>query len=262
MKIALAMILTALTTVMILRMSASRESGHFAASQVAASATGPLAASPTGPLAASSTAPLAASSTAPLAPSRTSEVASPKGSQRLAAAGALPAPLEGSASSQAQAGTRSPRSEPVSYDTPDAGAAPAAMPSNDARATAAQIAALEQLVEQSRQASEQLQQINDQLQAQRQQAADKEAQRQADAEQEAEQHAATLEALGTLRRAQYRLAIGNSDGVDDALSRAEAALSGRTLLDVEAAREALAREDLYPARQFLAAALEERRPQY
>jgi hypothetical protein len=55
------------------------------------------------------------------------------------------------------------------------------------------------------------------------------------------------------------LESGNSDGVDDELRRAEAALSGRTRLDVEAAREALAREDLLPARQFLAAALAERR---
>ena len=55
------------------------------------------------------------------------------------------------------------------------------------------------------------------------------------------------------------LETGNSDGVDDELRRAEAALSGRTRLDVEAAREALAREDLLPARQYLAAALAERR---
>jgi hypothetical protein len=36
-------------------------------------------------------------------------------------------------------------------------------------------------------------------------------------------------------------------------------LSGRTRIDVEAAREALARSDLYPARQYLEAALAERR---
>jgi hypothetical protein len=224
-----------------MRTSASQDphlSGHFAASQVAAPPTGPLATSPASEVA-----------------------ASPDGPP---ASGALPAPLEGSASSQTQTGTRLARSESVSNDNaPDAGtAAPAATPPNDARATAAQIAALEQLVEQSRQTSELLQQINDQLAAQRQQAADEAAQRQADAEQAAAQHAATLEALGTLRQAQYLLATGNSDGVDEALRRAEAALSGRTLLDVEAAREALSREDLYPARQFLAAALEERRPQY
>jgi len=81
----------------------------------------------------------------------------------------------------------------------------------------------------------------------------------ADTEQEAVQHAETIEALDTLREAEALLETGNSDGVDDELRRAEAALSGRTRLDVEAARAALAREDLLPARQFLAAALAERR---
>ncbi len=51
---------------------------------------------------------------------------------------------------------------------------------------------------------------------------------------------------------------GSSDGVDDELANAEAVLWGRTRLDVQAAREALANEDLYPARQYLAAALAER----
>jgi hypothetical protein len=81
----------------------------------------------------------------------------------------------------------------------------------------------------------------------------------ADTEQEAVQHAQTLEALATLREAEALLETGNSDGVDDELRRAEASLSGRTRLDVEAARQALAREDLLPARQYLAAALAERR---
>ena len=65
--------------------------------------------------------------------------------------------------------------------------------------------------------------------------------------------------LDTLRQAEASLATGDSDGVDDELVQAEAALSGRTRLDVEAARKALAREDLLPARQFLAAALAENR---
>src|SRR5258708_4995367 len=146
MKIALAMILTALTTVVITRTSASRGPplrGQFAASQVAPLPTSPLASSTTSPLAPSLTSPLAPSPTNLLAASPTREVAaSPNDSQRPPA-GALSAPLEGSASSQARGGTRSSRSEPVSYDAPDAGTAPAAMPSNDARATAAQIAALE-----------------------------------------------------------------------------------------------------------------------
>ena len=63
-------------------------------------------------------------------------------------------------------------------------------------------------------------------------------------------HAATLQALDTLRYAERMLATGDSDGVDDELTNAEATLSGRTRLDVEAAREALANENLYPARQI------------
>jgi hypothetical protein len=77
---------------------------------------------------------------------------------------------------------------------------------------------------------------------------------------EAAQHAETLEALDTLRQAAALLATGDSDGVDEELLGAEAALSGRTRLDVEAAREALARSDLFAARQYLASALAERRP--
>jgi len=79
------------------------------------------------------------------------------------------------------------------------------------------------------------------------------------AEQGAAQHAATLEALDILRNAEWMLATGNSDGVDDQLANAQAALSGRTRLDLEAARGALANEDLFLARQYLAAAVAERR---
>src|SRR6267378_659375 len=86
-----------------------------------------------------------------------------------------------------------------------------------------------------------------------------ESQRYPAAEQGAAQHAATLEALDILRNAEWMLATGNSDGVDDQLANAQAALSGRTRLDVEAARGALANEDLFLARQYLAAALAERR---
>jgi hypothetical protein len=172
---------------------------------------------------------------------------------------ALPGPLEDIARSQPQGGTPSPRSEPVSSEAPDAPAAadpdpvPAVQPADE------QVAALDQLIAQSRQENEQLGQIHHQIAALRQQAADQESQRQDEAEQAAAQHAATLEALNTLRQAEALLETGNWDGVDDELVRAEAALSGRTLLDVEMAREALSRSDLLPARQYLAAALAERR---
>ena len=135
--------------------------------------------------------------------------------------------------------------------TPSAGAV---LPPPDS-----QVAPLQQLVLQSEQENEQLGRIDNQLTALRLQAYEEEWRRQAVWEQEAAQQAATLQALETLRYAERMLATGNADGVDDELANAEAALSGRTRLDVEAAREALANEDLYPARQYLAAALAERR---
>jgi hypothetical protein len=144
----------------------------------------------------------------------------------------------------------------VSYDSPDAAAVSPAdtlPPSDD------QVAALRQLVAQSQQETEQLGQINDQLASLRQEAAEQGSLRQDVSQQEAVQHAATLQALGILRQAEALLATGDSDGVDDELSRAEAALSGRTWIDVDAAREALGRSDLFAARQYLAAALAERR---
>jgi hypothetical protein len=107
--------------------------------------------------------------------------------------------------------------------------------------------------------SEQLGEIDDHLAALQQLAADEAARRQWEAEQEAAQHLATLDALATLRHADAQLATGNWEGVDDELGLAEEVLSGRTRLDVEAAREALARSDLLPARGYLAAALSERR---
>src|SRR5258708_2420820 len=111
----------------------------------------------------------------------------------------------------------------------------------------------------STQGTEQLAQHNDQLAALRRQQLDEESRRQRQAEDAASQHARTLEALDTLRRAEALLATGDSDGVDELLSQAATDLSGRTRLYVQAAREALSRSDLYPARQYLAAALAQRR---
>jgi hypothetical protein len=151
-----------------------------------------------------------------------------------------------------QAGTGLPRSDPTSHGP--AGAAPSVPPPPDGRA-----AYLQQLVAEARQQNEQLSEIHDQLAAQQEQAAEAESERQAEAEQQSAEHAATLRALDTLRHAEAMLAIGNSDGVDDELANASTALWGRTRLDVDAAREALANEDLFLARQYLAAALAERR---
>jgi len=133
--------------------------------------------------------------------------------------------------------------------------APAAVPEqSDGRA-----AYLQELVAQARQQNEQLGEIDDELATLRQQAADREAEKEAEAEEVSVEQTATLQALDTLRRAEAKLAFGNSDGVDDQLANASAALWGQTLVDVEAAREALSNEDLFLARQYLAAALAERR---
>ncbi len=160
---------------------------------------------------------------------------------------APPVQLQGNESVEAQAGTRAPESLPVSEDAPDASEVPAVPLPPHARG-----AGLQQLVVQSRQENEQLAELRRQL-------AVEESRRQDETAQEAAQHAATLEALDTLRQAEASLATGDWEGVDDELVRAEAALSGRTRLDVEAAREALARSDLLPAREYLAAALAENR---
>lgn len=183
--------------------------------------------------------------------------------------------LENGPTSSPQGGGPLPRGEQVNCDPPDAAMPPvlARVPAADepppdaALARAAAIlspsddrpAALQQLVAQSRQNGEQLAQIDDQLAALRQQAANVGLQQKREAEQRAARHVATLAALGTLRQAQSLLLTGNSDGVDDDLSNAEAALAGRTRLDVDAAREALARGDLFQAGQYLAAAQAERR---
>jgi len=129
-----------------------------------------------------------------------------------------------------QTSPRLPRSKTVSYGAADA-APPVPPAPPDGRA-----AYLQELVEQARQQK---------------------------AEQESAQRAATLQALDTLRRVEAMLAFGNSDGVDEELANASEALWGRRRLDVEAAREALSNEDLFLAREYLAAALAEgRRPLY
>ena len=155
--------------------------------------------------------------------------------------------LQGNTPVEAQHGDRTPQPLPASDDAPEASEVVGIPPPPRSRD-----GALQQLVVQSRQENEQLAELRQQL------AAD-ESRRQDETAQEAAQHAATLEALDTLRQAEASLATGDSDRVDDELVQAEAALSGRTRLDVEAARKALAREDLLPARQFLAAALAENR---
>ncbi len=62
-----------------------------------------------------------------------------------------------------------------------------------------------------------------------------------------------------MRQASALLVNGNTDGVDDQLAGAEAGLSGRRRLYVEAAREALGQSDIFQARLYLAYALTQRR---
>jgi hypothetical protein len=88
---------------------------------------------------------------------------------------------------------------------------------------------------------------------------DQESQREAEASERAARHAAALNALDQLRSAEVTLATGETDGIDDELRGAEGALPGATSADLEAARAALAQSDLYQAREYIAAALAERR---
>jgi len=181
---------------------------------------------------------------------------------------ALPGPPEDRRSPQPQGGTSLPRSETASDEpskaepvpTKDTPPAPQAVPTKDTPPPPdARLAALQELVAQSRQENERLGRIDEQLALARQQSADQELRREDEAELEAAQHAATVQSLEILRQAEAVLATGDSDGLDGELGRAEAALSGRTRIDVDAAREALERSDLYAARMYLAAALAERR---
>jgi hypothetical protein len=202
---------------------------------------------PTGP---SSAVPPAASSSSSTAPAQAASPGPPTG-------GPSPQPQNATSLRQPRDATPLPPSAPVSDEPTRSEAAPA---KDTSAVSDAQLAALQQLVEQSRVETERLARIDGRLASAQRQSADQELGREAEVEQAAAQHAATLEALDILRQAEALLATGDSDGVDGELGRAEAALFGRTRIDVDAAREALGRSDLYAARIYLAAALAERRP--
>jgi hypothetical protein len=116
---------------------------------------------------------------------------------------------------------------------------------------------LQQLVNELRQENAQLGTLDDQVVGLRRQLADQESERRAEVADQAAQDAAVQQALDILRRVEDELSTGNTEGVDADLAGAQAALSGGALFEVQAAREALAREDLYPARQHIAAAIAE-----
>jgi hypothetical protein len=255
MKINLAAMAVALTAVLAV-LAASRNlpvSEYLDAEPVAASPTGsPQLAKGAAPWSREGGALSGPEGTMRLQHSEAMSLDAPDASRRTASVAATAqAPAADTASAPAADTAQAPAA--ATAQAPAAAAAPAVQPPDD------QVAVLKQLLAQSRRETRQLGQIDDHLASLRQQGAEDASQRQDDREQEAAQHEATLEALATLRKAEVLLETGNADGVVEELGRAEAALSGRTLLDVEAAREALAREDLFPARQFLAAALAERR---
>jgi hypothetical protein len=192
-----------------------------------------------------------------------SQGAVPLPQSELGSSGASGAPAPAPVSPVLPRDNDSPDAAPIAAELPmsddsdasDAAAPPGAtvLPPND------RVAALEQLVAQSRQENEQLAQIGDHIAAQRQQMADDELRRRTDAESRAATHAATVVALDSLRQVVAQITTGNSDGVDEKLAGAETALSGRTRLDVDAAREALARGDLFETGLEVTAALGERR---
>jgi hypothetical protein len=120
-----------------------------------------------------------------------------------------------------------------------------------------QVKYLQQLVDELHQENEQLGTLDHQVLDLRRDMADRQAERHADAADQAAQQAAFLQTLDRLRRDEDALSYGDTDGVDQDLAAAEASLWGGALFEIQAAREALAREDLYPARQHIAAALAE-----
>lgn len=120
------------------------------------------------------------------------------------------------------------------------------------------VAALEQQIQQRTDEREQLELVNQQLAALRAQLADAEQKVQAQAEQQQAMRENAEQAVNLLAQAQAQLAAGSSN-VAEALSAAETALSGQARLDVAAARQALAHDDLYNARRLLAAALSQAR---
>src|SRR5207237_959864 len=94
-------------------------------------------------------------------------------------------------------------------------------------ASNAQLSALQELVTQLRQENDQLEHIDEQLSSARRASADEELSRDEEVQSQAARHTATVQALETLRQVDALLEIGDSDGVDDQLARAEAALARR-----------------------------------
>jgi len=118
-----------------------------------------------------------------------------------------------------------------------------------------QVTYLKELVDELREENQKLGTVDDQVAALRQDLADQRAERQYEAEEEAAHQDAVLQVLDMLRHDEDTLATGDTDGVAADLAYAEALLTGNALYEVQAARDALSREDLYPAREHLATAI-------
>ncbi len=114
---------------------------------------------------------------------------------------------------------------------------------------------LRRMVDELQAENQQLGTLDEEVAALRQDLADQRAEKQYEADEAAAQKATLVEVLDMLRRDENLLATGDTEGVDDDLAGAESALTGNALYEVQAAREALAREDIYPARQHIAAAI-------
>jgi len=114
---------------------------------------------------------------------------------------------------------------------------------------------LRRMVDELQAGNRQLGTLDEEVAALRQDLADQRAEKQYEADEATAQKATLLEVLDMLRRDENVLATGDTEGVDEDLADAESALTGNALYEVQAAREALAREDIYPARQHIAAAI-------
>ena len=183
--------------------------------------------------------------------------------------GGLPTPFDGGQGSikgrpPARSG-RAPRADPPGVlraevsdgGSLDAGVSRPRASDLELQALRVRVSALERQVQQAQQQGDEFARVTDQLEALRAQVADAESRRQVEQQQAVARRADAEEALNLLSQAQEVLAGGNGAGLGETLDRAERALSGQARADVAAAKVALGRNDLFAARQYLAAALTE-----
>ena len=169
----------------------------------------------------------------------------------LTAAGATELALAGPARNHVP----SPQLQAEVMEAADAVPAPDPAPAFPPQSPVDQERYLRELVNELREENEQLRTLDDQVAALRQDLADREAERQYEVEVQAALEATLLQVVDMLRQDEERLAAGDTEGVDDDLAYAASALTGGAFYEVQAALESLRREDLYPARRHIAAAI-------